>query len=308
MGEDPITAAKKGTAEVRLAVVATTLVVIAVFGPVAFMKGFTGQFFRQFGLTVCFAMAISLFDALTIAPMLSAYFAGGHGNTNRRSLWGMTVGALVRGFEKFQQWLENRYVTILGFTLRHPIFVLVMSVAIFATSFLSLSKVPKTFFPPADAGEFVVNMDLPPGSNLDSMNQTANQVEKIVRENPEVALAATTVGGANGEPNLASIYVRLIPSKERPKITTTMVKDRIREKLKAVPEATLKVTDFNPTGSGDFRPFMMRIIGNNQEELEKVGLQAFEILKKLNTASRSTFRPLGSSSFRFGTTLSTGLT
>lgn len=73
-GEDPVAAARNGTLEVQLAVIATTLTVIAVFGPIGFLKGVTGQFFRQFGLTICFAMAISLFDALTIAPMLSAYF------------------------------------------------------------------------------------------------------------------------------------------------------------------------------------------------------------------------------------------
>ena len=77
-GEDPIKAAQNGTLEVQLAVIATTFTVLAVFGPIGFLKGVVGQFFKEFGLTICFAMLISLFDALTVAPMLSAYFAGKH--------------------------------------------------------------------------------------------------------------------------------------------------------------------------------------------------------------------------------------
>lgn len=83
MGKPPIKAASEGTKEVLLAVIATTGAVIAVFGPIGFLKGIVGQFFRQFGLSVCFVMAISLFDAITMAPMLSAYFAGGHGEDDK---------------------------------------------------------------------------------------------------------------------------------------------------------------------------------------------------------------------------------
>ena len=109
MGKKPIQAAIEGTGEVRLAVIAVTLTVIAVFGPLGFLKGVVGQFFKQFGLTVCFAMLISLFDALTIAPMLSAYFAGGHQKHNPGSFYGRTLGALVIGFDQFQTWLEGKY-------------------------------------------------------------------------------------------------------------------------------------------------------------------------------------------------------
>src|SRR4029079_15721258 len=97
LGEKPLVAALAGTKEVQMAVVATTLTVIAVFGPVGFLKGVTGQFFRQFGLTICFIMLISLFDALTVAPMLSAYFAG-TGSENKNSIWNLTFGRALAAF------------------------------------------------------------------------------------------------------------------------------------------------------------------------------------------------------------------
>jgi len=108
MGKSPMDAARQGTAEVKLAVIGTTLAVIAVFGPLVFLSGVVGQFFKQFGLTVCFAMAILLFDALTMAPMMSAYLAG---NTHKKpgsgnSLYDRTIGQVLLGFSNFQDWLE----------------------------------------------------------------------------------------------------------------------------------------------------------------------------------------------------------
>ncbi|MEQ1842369.1 MAG: efflux RND transporter permease subunit, partial [Verrucomicrobiales bacterium] len=94
LGSSPLKAASEGTKEVTLAVIATTLTVLAVFGPIAFLQGVVGQFFKQFGFTICFAMAISLFDALTVAPMLSAYFAGaGHEKNKEATGWRMPTRA-----------------------------------------------------------------------------------------------------------------------------------------------------------------------------------------------------------------------
>jgi HAE1 family hydrophobic/amphiphilic exporter-1 len=128
-GEPPIEAASKGTKEVMLAVIGTTLAVIAVFGPIAFLSGVVGQFFKQFGLTICFAMAISLFDALTVAPMLSAYFAGAsHGDKETNGAWARTVGRSLEAFNRFQNWLEEKYENTLRFTLKKPKTILIGSV------------------------------------------------------------------------------------------------------------------------------------------------------------------------------------
>ncbi|RYZ67415.1 MAG: efflux RND transporter permease subunit, partial [Proteobacteria bacterium] len=114
LGETPAMAAYKGTQEVTLAVVATTLAVIAVFGPIAFLQGIIGQFFKEFGLTICFAMMISLFDALTVAPMLSAYFAGAPHGQEKKGIYYYTIGGVLRGFN----WLQDRFEDMYVWTLR----------------------------------------------------------------------------------------------------------------------------------------------------------------------------------------------
>jgi HAE1 family hydrophobic/amphiphilic exporter-1 len=280
MGENPRKAALKGTAEVSLAVIATTLTVIAVFGPVGFLKGVVGQFFKQFGLTICFAMAISLFDALTIAPMLSAYFAGpshGHGSQDK-GIWNSTVGVLLRGFDRFQTWLENRYEALLNFTLRRPLMVLGASFMVFLGSCSVVKYVPKTFLPPQDAGEFAVGLDLAPGTSLNAMNEAGNQADAIIRQNKEVELSAMTIGGADGKSEVANFYVKLVPARDRT-LNTIQFKEKLREQLKAIAFANPQVKDYDAVGGGQ-RPFNVNIIGLDQKQLEEVAIKFLAVLKK----------------------------
>jgi HAE1 family hydrophobic/amphiphilic exporter-1 len=284
MGETPINAAIKGTSEVTLAVIATTLTVIAVFGPIAFLDGVVGQFFKEFGLTVCFALAISLFDALTMAPMLSAYFAGkidhhqpGHVKTNK-NLYDKTIGEVLAYFNRFQDWLEDRYVSTLKFTLKRPFIVLGLSVVIFLASFAALKFVPKTFIPAQDAGEFTVSIDLKPGTSLEGMNKVALEVDKVIRGNKEVLASVLTVGDKNGQPEKASFYVNLIPAKERKGINTSQFKERLREQLKPFAYANPAVKDYDAVGGGQ-RPFNVNIVGDDIQETEKYGAMLFEKIK-----------------------------
>lgn len=293
-GEDPVTAAKNGTNEVTLAVVATTMVVIAVFAPVAFMQGIVGQFLREFGLTICFAMAISLFDALTIAPMLSAYFAGKHSVPNEKSLWGRTGGRVLRGFDRFQTSLENIYEKILRGTIRRPLFVLAISLVVFFVCSASIKWIPKTFNPPQENGEITVDLDLPPGASLDEMNRVAAQVDDVIRKNKVVAYTVMVVGGRSGEPNESSLYVRMVPSKERKGVSTSDFKLALREQLKPLAMANPKVKDYDPVGGGNVnRAFMINIIGADQAEVEKYAQGLFTHLKadKRLTDVDTTFRP-----------------
>ncbi len=277
MGKDPVDAARTGTKEVTLAVIATTMTVIAVFGPVGFLKGMVGQFFKEFGLTICFAMMISLFDALTIAPMLSAYFAGPH-HSDKKGISYYSIGYVLRGFDRFQNWLENLYEGLLRFTLRRPFIVLGASFLIFLGSCATVAKVTKTFMPPQDAGEFGVSVDLPPGTSLESMNELAVKVDQTLRKNPEVEIVALTVGSTDGESNKANAYVKLVHSKKR-KFNTIEMKEKIREQLKDIAYANPKVTDYDAIGGGQ-RPFNINLIGNDQAMLEKY---AYPLLEKLKS-------------------------
>ncbi|NUM88002.1 MAG: efflux RND transporter permease subunit, partial [Bdellovibrionales bacterium] len=265
MGKSPEEAARTGTKEVQLAVIATTLTVLAVFGPVAFLKGMVGQFFTQFGLTVCFAMLISLFDALTVAPMLSAYFAG-KAVEKRDGLWTRTVGRSVEAFSRFQDRLEDLYGGTLHFTMRNPIKILFASFAVFALSVASIVVIPKTFLPPQDQGEFSVTIELPPGTSLQQTNDTAMKVDQVIRGNREVAVSALTVGDRDGQSNVSEFFVRLVPARERA-ANTSQVKERLREQLRPFAHARPVVKDYDFVGGG-LRPYTIDIEGNDQKELE----------------------------------------
>lgn len=277
-GEEPVEAARKGTKEVQLAVIATTFTVLAVFGPVGFLKGVVGQFFKEFGLTICFAMLISLFDALTVAPMLSAYFAGKKGEPSN-SLWSRTVGRgwentvgrAVKGFTRFQDWLEAKYVNVLEFTLRRPLTVLGLSFLVFLGSCSTIIVVPKTFLPAQDAGEFQVTFDLPPGSSLNNTHKIGQEIDDLLRKNPEVELSAMTIGDRDGQANVGDFYIKLVSSKQR-QINTSEAKERIREQLKPLAKYNPVVKDYDAVGGGQ-RPFQMNIVGEDQKQLEEYGMK-----------------------------------
>ncbi len=292
-GMSPKDAALFGTNEVRLAVIATSLTVIAVFGPLGFLKGVVGQFFKQFGLTICFAMAISLFDALTIAPMLSAYFAGITHNQTKQSkpngifgqlfwylgeIYDQIFGPILRSFSRFQDWLEIKYVSIMEYCVRKPIVVLVSSLVVFVLTTALAKFVPSTFLPEQDSGEFMVSLDLPPGTNLEKMTIETLKVDEIIRKNPEVEVSAVQVGDTDGSSNIANFYVHLVPSKER-NLNTGKVKQKIRDQLKIVAYANPAVKDYDPVAAGQ-RPFNLDFFGSDQKALEEFSLKFLDRLKK----------------------------
>ena len=271
MGEEPAIAAEKGTNEVAVAVIATTLVVMAVFGPIAFLDGIVGQFFKQFGLTMVFAVGISLFDALTMAPMLSAYLATAAEHTKGTG----PIAKMLAAFDRFQTKLEDLYESTLGFALNKPKTVLTAAVLFFFASLGLMKFIPATFLPAADTGEFEVRTELPPGASLDASAAFLDKIYAVMKKNPEIELFATTVGNTNEEVNKGNIYARLVPSKQR-KLNTSAVKNLVREQLASLNnEGRIIVTDFDAFGGG-MRPFTLNITGDDLEQLSKYveGLKA----------------------------------
>jgi HAE1 family hydrophobic/amphiphilic exporter-1 len=279
MGKSAIDAAIEGTKEVRMAVVATTFTVIAVFGPIAFLQGIVGQFFKEFGLTICFALLISLFDALTIAPMLSAYFAGKQ-TKNTTSLWGRTIGKSVEQFDRFQNYLEDKYVSILEFSLKRPFLVISSALVIFIASIMVIKYVPKTFLPPQDFGEFIVALEMPEGTTLKQMDQVTQIADKMLKAHPEVLNRVVTVGTDDGASNKGQIYVTLVESKFR-KVNTSEFKDLLRKELKSIAYAKPVVKDSDIVGGGE-RPFNLDIVGADLNQLRVVADQILPKLKKLS--------------------------
>lgn len=277
-GFRPIEAALKGTTEVSLPVIATTLTIISVFGPIAFLDGVIGRFFREFGLTVVFAMLISLYDALTIAPMLSAYMAGSTHENVSNNFFSKLIYGWVRSFGRFQDKLDNGYAQALKTILSHPIKSITISFAVFLLSLFLVKGIPKTFLPAQEMGEFELSLDLPPGTSLNAMNGAALEVDRKIREIPEIERTVLTVGNKDGEPNVADYYVELVNFKKR-LLTTSQVKEKVRTVLKDFRQYNPRVKDVDRIGAGQ-RPFNVNVISQNQLELEETSNKLFAFLKQ----------------------------
>ncbi len=283
MGKSPKKASLEGTKEVLLAVIATTMTVVAVFGPIGFLQGVVGQFFKEFGLTICFAMLISLVDAITMAPMMSAYFAGkSHEAIADRKLSANKfiahIEKALKSFDRFQTWLEDKYVRLLEVAMDKPKFILLSALGIFIFSLVVTKFIPKTFLPAQDNGEFAVSLDLAPGTNLDRMDKVAKEVDSALREYKEVSQTVLTVGNGSGESNKANIFVEMVPSKKRD-VNTSEFKETVRKRLKSFAEANPLVKDQDKAGGGQ-RAFNLNLIGSDSAQLETEAKFVLEKLKQ----------------------------
>lgn len=242
-GSEPVKAALDGTNEVTLAVISTTSTVIAVFLPVAFLSGVTGQFFKEFGLTIVFVMLISTLDALTIAPLLSAYMIPNHNvkKVQKRKF----QENIIKVFRKFTvDWfnacfniVERSYKRLISFivnvkvvdfkigkTKKHfsiswKFATIVIAVFLFIFTMTIAKKYLKTtFMPAAEWGEFNINLEASPGTSLDQMDKHTKQVEDILMNDENIELISVVVGQSGMFSNLAnqsSMYVKMIPSKSK---------------------------------------------------------------------------------------------
>jgi len=275
MGKGPFKAALEGTLEVQSAVIATTLTILAVFGPIAFMDGMVSQFFKEFGLTICFIIVVSTIDALAVAPMLSAYFAGKKEKSDSKMM--KPLNFLVDKFNIMQTKLEHLYERVLKRTLAFPKLTLGVALLFCLSSFWVLTFVPKTFTPPQDTGEFVVTLELKAGSSLKSMNILTKKVDDKIREFNQVFKTVVTVGGMTGESNMSEIFIQLIDYKLRDE-NTSEFKDVIRKSLISFKEASPKVLDGGGMG-GAQQPFMINVIGTDLDDIKTVATELHEKIK-----------------------------
>lgn len=219
-GEHPKEASSRGTAEVGLSVMAMTFTIVSVFLPVAFTSGITGRFFRAFGLTVAFAVLISLVEAFTFAPMLSAYFfKQQEAEEEEEGEQGNTL------YEKF----EGFYRRFLGWTLRHKVMTAIVATAFFAMSLATIPFLKFAFI--SDTGQNGLDMatKLAAGTTLAETDAQARKVEAILAQRPEVEDVLTTVG-SQGAAEQASFFVKLHKG-----IVADDLKDDLRASLAAVP-------------------------------------------------------------------------
>ncbi len=211
MGKDPTTAAREGTAEIGLAVMATTFTILAVFLPVGFMTGIVGQFFKQFALTIAFAVAMSLLVAFTLDPMLSSRFVRFIPPEERRRT---RAGRFLENWGAFYDRVDEHYHRLLSWAVDHPWSVVATAVVVFVASLSTLLVVGTEFVPLEDRGQMEVLVELPPGTSFDQGEAAVAGVETVVRGIPEVRQIFTTVG-VNGDPLRARLQVKTTPKQAR---------------------------------------------------------------------------------------------
>jgi HAE1 family hydrophobic/amphiphilic exporter-1 len=199
-----------GTAEVGLAVMATTFTICAVFVPVAYMGDIVGRFFRQFGLVVVFAVMYSLWDALTMAPMLSAKLMIGSPDPTKKNWFERLFNPINRQFDR----LADGYRGFLRRALEHPIITLIVAVVTFVASLFLVRFISAGFMPAWDQGYLYAYVETPLDSSLDYTAVVADDVENTLAEHDAVETTFTRVG-VDEIPNRATITAKLKPVRER---------------------------------------------------------------------------------------------
>ncbi|HEX8339242.1 MAG TPA: efflux RND transporter permease subunit, partial [Pyrinomonadaceae bacterium] len=214
-------AAREATADIGLAVLATTLSLVVIFLPVSFMSSISGRFLYQFGITAAVAIMVSLLVSFTLTPMMSARLlraedASGHGGGGHHD---GEYGEGARGGSRggFYGYIDRAYTRMLTFSMRHRLAVSVLAIAVVASSVPLYGAVKQEFIPSnVDEAEFEVSVNAPEGTNLPNMNETMQAIEQEIMKTPGVRLVLATAGGGFlGGVGQGDMYVRIAPHEER---------------------------------------------------------------------------------------------
>ncbi len=274
MGKSPHDAALDGTQEIGLAVLATTLSIVAVFLPIGFMGGIIGKFFHEFGITIVAAVLISMFVSFTLDPMLSSVWhdpaIDREGKPfEPKSLYDHTLGRLTHGFDRLTHRLGDGYVAVLDWSLRHKLATGAIALATFVGSFFIVPVLGTEFVPKADYSETFVNFHTPVGSSIEITEAKARQVDAIVREMPEVKYTVTTINTGSAQGRIyATTYIRLVDRKERTRNVEQMSVP-LRERLARVPGITVTHVGLLDAVGGN-KPISLSIQGTDLGELQRL--------------------------------------
>jgi HAE1 family hydrophobic/amphiphilic exporter-1 len=277
LGADHHTAALEGTREIGLAVLATTLSIVAVFLPVGFMGGIIGRFFHQFGITVVAAVLISMFVSFTLDPMLSSIWRDpeAEGKFSPGPL-----GRVLAWFHGFMERVSAAYERLLGWALAHRKTVVAVAFASFLAAFPLMGLVGSEFVPEPDLSELQVQFKTPVGSSLELTTQKARQAEAALREFPEVKYTYATVntGFVQGK-NRVNIFVQLVPRKARSLSQSALTKP-MRERLARIAGIELQqIGAFKSVSSG--KPLQVSILGQERRVLTELAGQVLAVMREV---------------------------
>jgi hydrophobic/amphiphilic exporter-1 (mainly G- bacteria), HAE1 family len=273
MGKPPYEAALEAADEIGLAVVATTMTIVAVFGPVAAMGGIVGQYFKQFGLTVAAAVLFSLLVARMVTPLMAAYLLKEMPHAEGKS-----------GLTRF-------YDVILSWALRHRKLTVFGAIVFFIGSLMLAGGLQTSVFSVSDRGETVLNAELPPGTGIAETKRSLLALNSIVQKRSEVASVFTTVGGSNGgsgEVNKGTLFITLKPREER-KLSQQQFEADVRPLLDQIPGMRVY---FSARG----KPVQLVLTGENPEAINKVSKDLVDQMRSVPgladvTSSAAILRP-----------------
>ena len=269
MGKSHKQAALEATEEIGLAVLSTTLAIVAVFAPVAFMGGIIGLFFYQFGVTVVVAVLISLFVSFTLDPMLSAVWADPLGNRFKRLPW---LGRFLTWFDNKMEGLQHSYERVIRWSLNRRKTVLGIVVLLFVGSMALFPLIGSEFVPKEDQSEFGMRLETPVGSSLEYTTVKVAQAETELRKIPEIVLLYSGAGGGRGK-NTGWINVTLKPRNERVR-SQKQIEDAARDSVKGIAGMVVSV--------GWNKPVQVSFVGPDASMLKQLSELFVEKLEKID--------------------------
>jgi HAE1 family hydrophobic/amphiphilic exporter-1 len=278
MGKNAYKASLEGTQEIGLAVLATTLSIVAVFLPIGFMEGIIGKFFHEFGITIVAAVMISMFVSFTLDPMLSSIWhdpaIDAHGKNQAPVSWyDKSIGRVTGWFDRSTERLADGYQSILRWALVHKKSTVFLALGIFVVSVFMVRLLGTEFVPKADFSETSVKFETPVGTSLEATEAKTRQVEAILRDFPEVRYTVSTINTANAQgKNNVNLYIRLVDRKNRSRNADQM-SAVLRERLKQVPGIAVTHTGLLDAIGGN-KQVEFSLQGPDQKELERLALLA----------------------------------
>ena len=298
LGLDPKEAAYKGTSEIMVAIMASTLTNVCVFVPIAFMKSIAGIFFRTFGLTMVFATFVSLLVTFTLTPLMAAYlFKGKKLDENGNVIEGQrSIGEKLFGFfPKVLNGIRFVYLKTLSFCLSVP-GVLFQVVALVATIFL-VGVMAKNYLtvevmPKQDQGMIQVKLEMPVGTNIETTDSVAHIIESRIKDVPEIVHYSMNVGGSNGmtTTNQATMRVKLLKDWEKKKMpdwkgghrSTDEIVDSLRPYLADIPDAfiSIKSTSASETNNNSAGDVVLEVSGLHKDSVVKASQIVMDRIKE----------------------------
>ncbi len=267
-GQSHFTAAREGTNEIGLAVITTALVVMSVFVPVAFMKGIVGRFFSSFGITVAFAVLVSLFVSFTLDPMLSSrWFDPDIARQGKRNILSRTLDAFNGWFDQ----MADRYRYLIAWSLDHRRLVLGIVSGAFIAGIAAFGGLEKSFLPDQDLAEFQINFQTAPDASIAETENRVRAVLAMLKTFPEVKHTYASIGaGDAGTVRDAKVYAKLSDKGERDR-SQQEIQQAVRKRLQDIPGIIPAIVEIGrPTGE---KPLMVSIRGEDVKLLKKYAVQ-----------------------------------